>query len=108
MPGSAYPYDPSGPPSASIEWLVTKNLAPGVIVILHDGVADTGSMLGALDAILANGERGGFRFVSIGEILVATEWPRAPSMQMDPPCRGASTGLFEAMGHRRHVPSGAP
>jgi peptidoglycan/xylan/chitin deacetylase (PgdA/CDA1 family) len=74
--GSAYPYDPSGPPSTYIEWLVTKNLAPGVIVILHDGVADTSSMLGALDAILANGERRGFRFVSIGELLTAAKATR--------------------------------
>ena len=69
--GSAYPYDPSGPPSAYIRWLVTKNLAPGVIVILHDGIADASNMLAALDGILSDGEQRGFRFVSIGELLAA-------------------------------------
>jgi peptidoglycan/xylan/chitin deacetylase (PgdA/CDA1 family) len=70
--GSAYPYDPSHPPSAYIRWLVTKNLAPGVIVILHDGIADPSRMIAALDAILTAGEREGFRFVSIGELLRAS------------------------------------
>jgi peptidoglycan/xylan/chitin deacetylase (PgdA/CDA1 family) len=67
--GSAYPYDGAKPPSAYIEWLVTKNLAPGVIIILHDGIADPSRMIAVLDAILTVGEQKGFRFVTVGRLL---------------------------------------
>jgi peptidoglycan/xylan/chitin deacetylase (PgdA/CDA1 family) len=70
--GSAYPFDPSRPPSAYIRWLVTKNLAPGVIVILHDGIADPSRTLAALDGILAAGTRKGLRFVSVGTLMDAS------------------------------------
>lgn len=69
--GSAYPYDPAHPPAAYIRWLVTKNLAPGVIVILHDGIADPSRTLAALDSILVAGEQKGLRFVSVGALLEA-------------------------------------
>jgi peptidoglycan/xylan/chitin deacetylase (PgdA/CDA1 family) len=75
--GSAYPFDPSHPPAGYIEWLVSKNLAPGVIVILHDGIADPSRMLAALDAILAAGRRKGLRFVPVGELLAAGRPARA-------------------------------
>jgi len=48
---------------------VSKNLAPGVIVILHDGVKDPTNMLTALDEILSEGARRGFRFASVGELM---------------------------------------
>jgi peptidoglycan/xylan/chitin deacetylase (PgdA/CDA1 family) len=38
--GSAYPHDPLHPPAWYIRWLVKKNLAPGTIVILHDGISN--------------------------------------------------------------------
>lgn len=69
--GSAYPYDPSHPSPGYVRWLVTKNLAPGVIVILHDGIADPSRMIAALDAILVAGERKGLRFVTVGDLLRA-------------------------------------
>ena len=69
--GSAYPYDGAHPPSAYIRWLVTKNLAPGVIVILHDGIADPSRMVAALGSILTDGERKGLRFVTVGDLLGA-------------------------------------
>lgn len=67
--GSAYPYDPSHPPARYIRWLVAKNLAPGVIVILHDGIADPSRSIAALDDILVAGKRKGLRFVTVGELL---------------------------------------
>lgn len=73
--GSVYPFDTSRPPVAYIRWLVSKNLAPGVIVIMHDGVRDPSNMLEALDDILAEGTRRGFRFVSIGELLKGEKGP---------------------------------
>jgi len=67
--GSAYPHDPSHPPVAYIEWLVEKNLVPGAIVILHDGIADPSRTLEALPRILAAGKDRGLRFVSVGVLL---------------------------------------
>jgi peptidoglycan/xylan/chitin deacetylase (PgdA/CDA1 family) len=69
--GSAYPYDPSHPPAGYIRWLVAKNLAPGVIVILHDGIADPSRSIAALESIVAAGERKRLRFVTVGELLKA-------------------------------------
>jgi len=69
--GSAYPFDPAHPPSGYIRWLVSKNLAPGAIVILHDGIADPSRMLAALDAILVAGEGKGLRFVTVGELIAS-------------------------------------
>ena len=67
--GSAYPYDGNHTPSWYIRWLVDKNLAPGAIVILHDGIADPSRTLAALDDILTAGERKGLRFVPVSELV---------------------------------------
>ncbi len=67
--GSAYPYDGNHSPSWYIRWLVAKNLAPGTIVILHDGIADPSRTLAALEDILAAGKRKGLRFVPVSELL---------------------------------------
>ena len=69
MLGSAYPYDPLRPPAGYIRWLVAKNLAPGVIVILHDGIRDPSRTLSSVDAILDAGRRKGLHFVTVGELL---------------------------------------
>ncbi len=69
--GSAYPYDPAPPPTAYIRWLVTKNLAPGVIVILHDGIEDPSRAIAALPSILDAGASRGLRFVTVGELIRA-------------------------------------
>ncbi len=67
--GSAYPFDPASPPAAYIRWLVTKNLAPGVIVILHDGIEDPSRSIEALPGILEAGSARGLRFVTVGELM---------------------------------------
>jgi peptidoglycan/xylan/chitin deacetylase (PgdA/CDA1 family) len=69
--GSAYPFDPLPPPVSYIRWLVTGNLAPGVIVILHDGIEDPSRSIEALPHILESGARRGLRFVSVGELMRA-------------------------------------
>jgi peptidoglycan-N-acetylglucosamine deacetylase len=69
--GSAYPHDPMHPPHAYLRWLITKNLAPGTIVILHDGIDDASGAIRVLPEILDAGRRRGLRFVSIGELLAA-------------------------------------
>jgi len=70
MLGSAYPHDP---PVSYIRWLVTKNLAPGTIVILHDGISNPTRSIQALPQILVAGCREGLRFVSIGALRAAAE-----------------------------------
>ena len=67
--GSAYPHDPAHPPVWYIRWLVTKNLKPGTIVILHDGIRDPRRSIEALDPILAAGDAKGLHFVSVGTLL---------------------------------------
>jgi len=67
--GCAYPHDPMRPPVWYIRWLIEKNLAPGTIVILHDGIANPKRSIAALPQILAAGREKGLRFVSIGELM---------------------------------------
>lgn len=67
--GSAYPHDPAHPPVWYIEWLTVKNLAPGAIVILHDGISDPTRSIAALPGILAAGKRKGLAFVAIGSLM---------------------------------------
>jgi peptidoglycan/xylan/chitin deacetylase (PgdA/CDA1 family) len=70
--GCAYAHDPMRPPVKYIRWLIEKNLAPGTIVILHDGIKDATRSIDALPHILAEGKRRGLRFVSIGELIHAS------------------------------------
>lgn len=67
--GCAYPHDPMRPPVGYIRWLIGKNLCPGTIVILHDGIADARRGIAALPHILEAGHRKGLRFVSIEELV---------------------------------------
>jgi len=73
--GNAYPHDPLRPPVWYIRWLVQKNLAPGTIVILHDGISNPVRTLQALPQILDEGRRRGFSFVSIGELMRQSQVP---------------------------------
>ena len=71
--GNAYPHDPVRPPVRYIRWLVTKNLGPGAIVILHDGIRDPRRSIEALPDILAAGKEKGLQFVSIGTLMKLSE-----------------------------------
>jgi peptidoglycan-N-acetylglucosamine deacetylase len=67
--GSAYGHDPLRPPVWYIRWLTGKNLMPGAIVILHDGIPDPSRSIAALPHILAAGRDRGLRFVTVGTLL---------------------------------------
>jgi peptidoglycan/xylan/chitin deacetylase (PgdA/CDA1 family) len=69
--GCAYPHDPIHPPVWYIRWLIEKNLVPGAIVILHDGIRDPSRSIQALPHILTAGHQRGLRFVSIGALMRA-------------------------------------
>lgn len=73
--GSAYPHDPLCPPVWYICWLITKNLAPGAIIILHDGTTNPTSTIQALPAILAAANRQGLRVVTVGSLLQSATIP---------------------------------
>ena len=67
--GCAYPHDPMHPPVRYIRWLIGKNLVPGAIIILHDGISDPTRSIQALPHILTLGRKKGLRFVSIGALV---------------------------------------
>ncbi len=67
--GCAYPHDPMRTPVWYMRWLVEKNLRPGTIVILHDGISDPSRSLEALPHILAAGSERKLEFVSIGTLM---------------------------------------
>lgn len=71
--GSAYPHDPAHPPVWYIRWLVKKNLGPGAIVILHDGIPNPKRSIEALPDILVAGQRRGLQFVTVGALLASAE-----------------------------------
>lgn len=71
--GCAYPHDPMHPPVRYIRWLVEKNLVPGAIIILHDGISDPSRGIQSLPQVLKAGHRNGLRFVSISELMRATD-----------------------------------
>jgi peptidoglycan-N-acetylglucosamine deacetylase len=67
--GCAYPHDPMHPPVWYMRWLIGKNLVPGAIVILHDGISDPTRSIQALPHILTVGRKKGLRFISIGALV---------------------------------------
>ena len=69
--GSAYAFDPHGPPQAYIEWVIAKNLRPGAIAVLHDAGGDRSTNLAALAAILTAGKARGLRWVTLTELMQA-------------------------------------
>lgn len=71
--GCAYPHDPMRLPVRYMKWLIEKNLRPGTIAILHDGIRDARKSIEVLPQILETGKRKGLRFVSIGELMKAVE-----------------------------------
>jgi peptidoglycan-N-acetylglucosamine deacetylase len=76
--GSAYPHDPQRPPLWYMRWLVRKNLAPGTIVILHDGIPDPTRTIEALPHILAAARSRGLTFVPIGELIESADEGERP------------------------------
>lgn len=68
--GSAYAYDPYTP-TDYIEWVISRNLRPGAIVVLHDSGGDRTTTVSALPAILRAARDKGLRFVTLSELLAA-------------------------------------
>lgn len=67
--GCAYPHDPMRTPVRFITWLIEKNLVPGTILILHDGISDATRSIRALPQILQTAGHRGLSVVSIGELI---------------------------------------
>jgi len=81
--GCAYPHDPIHPPVWYIRWLIQKNLRPGTIVILHDGISNPTRSLKALPHILDFARHRGLTFVSIGELMKSAAKPSSNSSDPD-------------------------
>jgi peptidoglycan-N-acetylglucosamine deacetylase len=77
--GCAYPHDPMHPPTWYIRWLIEKNLVPGAIVILHDGISNPTRSIQALPHILTAGHERGLRFVTIGDLERGNQSKRSAS-----------------------------
>ncbi|MFZ0637778.1 MAG: polysaccharide deacetylase family protein [Candidatus Acidiferrales bacterium] len=77
--GTAYPHDPMHPPVWYMRWLIGKNLVPGTIVILHDGISDPSRSIRALPHILTAGGQNKLRFVSIGALARETAGQKGAS-----------------------------
>jgi peptidoglycan-N-acetylglucosamine deacetylase len=79
--GDVYPSDPDRPGAGRIASRVLARLAPGSILILHDGTpvgqgtADRSQTVAALETILAEMDRRGLRGVTVGELVGAGEVP---------------------------------
>ncbi len=71
--GSVHPYDGAHPPAAYDAWLVARRLAPGAIVVLHDGIPDASRTVEALEPILEAAESRGLRVVPVGTLLRAAQ-----------------------------------
>jgi peptidoglycan-N-acetylglucosamine deacetylase len=67
--GSAFAFDPYGPPRKYIEWAIGRGLKPGAIVVMHDSGGDRSKTVGALPAILHGAHAKGYRFVTLSEYL---------------------------------------
>ena len=67
--GSAYANDPIHPPVWYIKWWIERNLVPGAIIILHDGISDPRRGIMALPHILGAGCQKGLRFVAVGTLM---------------------------------------
>jgi len=69
--GSAYAYDPYRPPARYIAWVISKNLRPGVIVVLHDSGGNRSNTIAALEPVLSAARQKGLRCVALSELLEA-------------------------------------
>ena len=69
--GSAYAFDPYQPPTRYIEWVIARNLRPGVIVVLHDAGGDRAHTVAALPPILRAAKEKGLRLVTLSDLLAA-------------------------------------
>jgi peptidoglycan/xylan/chitin deacetylase (PgdA/CDA1 family) len=69
--GSSYAFDPYQPPVRYIEWVVARNLRPGVIVVLHDAGGDRTHTVAALPAILRAAKEKDLELVTLSELLAA-------------------------------------
>ena len=67
--GTGYAFDPYRPPSRYIQWVVSRALRPGVIIVLHDAGGNRCRTVEALSPIIQNALSCGLRFCTVSEIL---------------------------------------
>jgi peptidoglycan/xylan/chitin deacetylase (PgdA/CDA1 family) len=73
--GSAYAFDPQRPPARYVAWVISKNLRPGTIVVLHDSGGNRSGTVNALEPILAAAEGKGLRWVTVSDLVAQAQRP---------------------------------
>ena len=68
--GSAYAFDPYRPPARWIVRMITHQLAPGLIIVLHDSGGNRSNTVAALPAIIETAVSRGLNAVTLSELLV--------------------------------------
>jgi peptidoglycan/xylan/chitin deacetylase (PgdA/CDA1 family) len=78
--GSIYPFDAQIPSPGFASWYVLQNLAPGAILVLHDGDERGLRTAEALRSLLPELRRRGYRVVTVSSLLemAATSSPTGP------------------------------
>ena len=67
--GSAYAFDPYRPPTRWIVRMITHQLAPGSIIVLHDSGGDRSNTVAALPAIIETAVARELKAVTLSELL---------------------------------------
>jgi peptidoglycan/xylan/chitin deacetylase (PgdA/CDA1 family) len=83
--GSIYPFDAQIPSPAFSSWYVLQNLAPGAILVLHDGEERGIRTAEALRSLLPEVRRRGYRVVTVSSLLASgtTSPPPSPEQAAD-------------------------
>jgi len=75
--GDVYPFDAHIPFTSFLSWYILRNVAPGSIIVLHDGAGRGRRTAEVLRAVLPELRRRGYRVVTATELLE----PAAPSVE---------------------------
>jgi peptidoglycan-N-acetylglucosamine deacetylase len=67
--GSVYPFDAQLPFSGFARWYIRRNVAPGSILVLHDGEERGARTVAVLRDILPELRRAGYRVVPVSDLL---------------------------------------
>ena len=71
--GSVYPFDVAVRSAPFLSWYILRNVRPGSIIVLHDGIGRAERTARVLRTVLPALRARGFRVVSVSELLETAE-----------------------------------
>jgi peptidoglycan/xylan/chitin deacetylase (PgdA/CDA1 family) len=74
--GSVYPFDPQIPSPGFSKWMISHNVRPGAIIILHDGGYKGRNTIKTLNTLLPELTQRGYRIVTLSELTAPTRLDR--------------------------------